>query len=421
MRRIIITAIAITIIFISGCEDKTVNNYYEGMPGGIAGYTSPADSGTVTAIGINNYQGIIGENGYFQILDMEPGIYEVTIYPENYSRYVFHDVFVSQGDVTLLKGINLSVYPYPIRSTYPEDGAEDIHPNSRIAISTYESLDVDDLNGGTTIIPQLEGSWELYRSIEYRYVASEEVQFNTTYHITIDGSVSTEEGVPLGENMQFSFTTGPLKVSVSLPNETVQGGIPIIGFSPRVSFTHDVYVDQVNAAINFEPPINGFWLSFREDYYTTFFFFPTCGALSPNSSYMMIISDQVNLYGDVSLSEPDTTFITTAGYGVNYISPSNGYTGASAYTNIRLLFSLPMDTASVEAAFSLCEFDEDGVELILPPVEGVFTWYGPTEMRFQPLEYLNSGSVYKIGVTTDARTETGIPIDEEFESYFLVQ
>jgi hypothetical protein len=422
MRRIIITIIAITIFFISGCGDETIIYNTESTLGSIAGYTEPADSGTVTAEGEYSYQGIINRYGFFQILDMEPGIYEVTLYPENYSRYVQHDVIVYQGGQTALRGIDLTNYPYPIRSTYPQDGAENYSPTIRLILYAYEALNVDDLNSGTTITPYVEGYWELTRNYDYNYVSSEHLKVGATYEVTIDASVRTEASVPLGENLHFSFTTVPLEVTVSLPHVTQLGGIPLLGFNPSIRFNDEVYIDSVNAAITFEPPIDGFWLSkYNYDPYTDFFFFATSNHLEPNTSYKMIISDEVILSDGISLPYPDTTEFVTEGYGVNHVLPANGNTNVPPSGYVYLAFSLPMDTASVEAAFSLVELNPDKVGLVSEPIEGIFQWEYKREMWFWPMEDMTLGMVYKIILTTDAQTETGIPIDEEFESYFLVR
>lgn len=420
MRRIIIFTMVIVIISIIGCEDKTVNNYYEGLPGGISGYTSPADSGAVTAIGNSSYQGIINNNGFFQILGMHPGIYDVILYPENYSNYIIYDVFVTHENITILDRIQLSTYPFPIRRTSPEDNAENVGTSLRLELHTFIPLNLDDLNAGTEITPPVDGNWDYYRDSYYRFSTTERLQVGTTYYIVLAAGIRTEEGVPIGETVHFSFTTESLEVMVYMPQESEQGGMPVVGFNPRISFNNDIYLDSVNAAVQFIPEIAGLWLHYY-DRSDQFFFFPTGRPLSPQTDYMMIISDQVNLYNNVSLPRPDTTFFVTEGYGVNYVYPSNGNTSAHPRSTIRLIFSLPMDTASVEAAFSLWELDPEGSSPIDPPLEGYVNWIGKREMHFNPMEDMNSGSAHRINVTTEAQTETGIPIDEEFESYFLVQ
>jgi len=84
-------------------------------------------------------------------------------------------------------------------------------------------------------------------------------------------------------------------------------------------------------------------------------------------------------------------------------------------------YTLQQISASVEAAFSLVELDPEIIGTVSEPIEGSFEWEYKREMWFSPTEDMTLGTVYKIILTTDAQTETGIPIDEEFESYFLVR
>lgn len=75
---------------------------------------------------------------------------------------------------------------------------------------------------------------------------------------------------------------------------------------------------------------------------------------------------------------------------------------------IVLTFNQPMDTASVEAGFSLIRPDSS-------PVSGVFSWNDArTEVTFKPAELLERGSVYGLVLYGSSRSLGGTPLGQDF-------
>jgi len=81
---------------------------------------------------------------------------------------------------------------------------------------------------------------------------------------------------------------------------------------------------------------------------------------------------------------------------VQSMYPENGATDVPTNAQIRLFFATGMDTASVEAAFS-----------ILPATAGSFEWAGSAEVYFKPAQPLEPGTQYTYAVETTAVDQSG--------------
>ncbi len=68
---------------------------------------------------------------------------------------------------------------------------------------------------------------------------------------------------------------------------------------------------------------------------------------------------------------------------------------------LQLTFDQPMDAKSVQAAFR-----------VEPPVEGSFTWPLPHIMQFKPSEPLQRATRYVVTLGQEARSSSGVPLDE---------
>lgn len=418
--------LTVSLMLLAACTDHITNNYYGTETGTIAGRVSPIDPETAVSTSCGTYQTIVDDNGYFLLNELQPGIYRIVLTPADYSRREIDGVVVNPGITKDLGQIILSTFPYPIYQTKPADGDESVYSRTYISLYTDEALNLEDLTAGTSITPPVEGSWQELSSGLYTFILMNRGQFHpgTIYQVTIDASVKTAAGVPLGSAVSLSFQTEQsaalLTATIELPDEGVFGGVPIWDFQPRIAFNEYVSLDSLTRAVSFNPTIEGIWV--LDDYRVyagnrarRFRFFPTTPPLSPETTYALIISDQIALDDSLYLPEPDTTFFTTEPYGVTSVYPVNGYTGMSPTAPVSLILNIEMDTASVEAAFTLMEIDGNAVY-------GVFDWEtNHRRMEFWPDESLHSGNVYKITLSTDARTAFGENLSTAFESYFSVR
>lgn len=411
-------------ILMAGCSDEiTVNSecfYPTGSQGGIVGWVSPVDAGSVTATGAaGTAQAWINEDGYFILDTISPGVYSLTVAPENFSHRKFFDLLVNPGDINSQGEITLSTCPYPIYRISPEDGTEISH-SKYLSLYVDEPLSIEDLEGATTIEPPAVGTWsEEPGRLIYRF--SEKLMIATTYQVTIDASVTTAAGEPLGADLQFSFTTQPLSVSIHIYRGGLKDKVSVSEFRAALSFNTYIDCEAVSQAAVFEPDITGIWIP-QDDYFSPygprvasfFTFLPYGGSLDYETSYTLTISDQVDMGDGMRLQEPETIAFETEGIGVFYVNPHNGESSVPPDDSIRMEFNVAMEPVSVESAFSLQEVPGD-------LVEGSFEWYSTKRVYFRPAENLHSGSLYRISLSTEARTSEGVNISEPFESHFCVE
>lgn len=431
LRGSLVVFVAGLIVF--GCGDETtINNYSLTDTGIIVGSITPFDIGSTVQLD-SLVPVLIPAGGDFVFTQVPMGGHVITIEPVNYSPRRISQVEVWPSQVHYLKEITLTTLPYPVFRTFPEDGDSGVSAVKiyGIEIEADESLDTADLNAGTSIEPPINGRWHgpsdsvRARSSYSFYIEDTSTQggglrpprmqralrVGTTYHVTIDGSVRTAFGVPLGRDIEFSFTTEPLEVFASIPYAGLEGGVKMGAFIPVLNFNDSVNIDSVAKAVSFVPAIEGVWIA-REDE-NEVSFLPSGGLLPPSTEYMMIVSDDVPLSGVAHLEQPDTTFFTTEPVGVTSSSPCNGCAGGSY---IRLEFNAPMDTASVSSAFELTSASGDTVE-----VEFHWDTFNRPfrQLSVIPQRPMAGGVIYRYVVSRDARSAAGYPIYKAVEVYFL--
>ncbi|MGA1795577.1 MAG: Ig-like domain-containing protein [bacterium] len=226
-------------------------------------------------------------------------------------------------DVTDLSGNPLSedlvltftTVPAPeVTSLEPADGAENVSWDTNIVVSFSESMDTGSVQDHFSISPGVTtGTFAWFdANTRVSFQPSAPLDYATTYQVTIDANAVDENGIPLGADYTWSFTT---------------------------------------------------------------------------------------------LADPDDVSVVSA-------FPDPNETAASIYTEVRVLFTQAMNTASVEGAFSL--LDES-----LASVPGAFTWSADSkEFHFAPTNPLEDGGTYTAAVTTAARSVSLGHLDPNVEWAF---
>jgi len=443
MRGIPALLIGAMLLALCGCSDDTVNNYYRSDTGAIYGNVLPVDSGVVRAIGGQIFETPLTSAGTFRLSDLPPGIYEVQVIPQNHTMRVFRDVTVESGKSQGLMRITISSLPYPVFKTSPANGAVDAS-SSQIVLYVDEYLNLSDLNTATHISPAVDQSPWISSSYYYGYDYESDYmsypicytnvsrqgksgfQVGTEYQVTIDSTVRTISGTPLGKTLRFSFRSQSLSVQVFLPRYSLTGLVSLSSFSPSLKFSTCVNPDSVNKALRFEPPIEGVWMSSQgNDYGRTcsdlpnnyfYRFFQTGAAPLASTNYRLIVDDVTKLVDEVSFEIPDTTEFLTDAYGVEYVSPVQGAYHVVADQQILLTFNALMDTLSVQATFKLERYGGEAVS-------GEFAWTLPgRKLTFShPGQLLVSQGVYRITVLKGAKTAAGSELEKDFVSYFAVE
>ncbi|MBI3871957.1 MAG: Ig-like domain-containing protein [candidate division Zixibacteria bacterium] len=451
MRVTCCAALAMGIILFAGCGDKVTNIYNSSELTGISGLLSPPDGGTVVATAGEQYASAIDDQGYFQLIGLKPGAYQLSVHPNHHTRRELNAIVVIPGSVNFMF-VPVTNYPYPITSFYPADSAQGIYPGNTIDLATDEALNLGDLAAGVQIDPPASGRWTLILpssgikiptgsagQFRYQFIPDNGFEAGTTYHVTVSASVRTDAGAPLGRDLTFHFSTvaskptGPLMAKLYLSSNSLTGGVALTEFRPVLSFNGCVFPDSLRLAVTIMPDVEGIWTTSGtcHDGYsmveigddqpsttatgTQFTLFPIHGVpLQAETKYSLVVSDSVFLTGSGHLPAPDTFRFTTEPYGVTAVSPPPWVTSQSPFQTVSLKFNTEMDSASVQPAFMLREVDG-------PVVAGRFIWDGTRSMIFDPDNKLRSGVSYLISLSRQARRATGESLSHDFESYFAVR
>lgn len=417
-------AVVLSLVLLSCGDETTINNTVISNAGTIIGHLDPPDPGAVVITGDGVYSTTTDEDGQFTLAGVQPGLYSLEVRPIQYSVRKLETFKVAPNQLVDLGTIVLSHDPYPIYLTYPPDGDDSVPPNI-IGIHVYvdEPLNMDDLHSGSRVTPPLAGHWEEHIIPYYPFLGLRSfVEFvlddpylalATHYELTIDPTVRTEAGVPIGDDVSVEFTTQDLQVNWVQPRTGFEGRVGLTDFRARVVFNTAIEVDSLNKAAVFEPELEGVWIA--ETAPTVFTFLPTQpNPLKGSTTYRLIVADDVALTGAATLPAPDTMGFETEPYRIEAVDPCNGCS-SYGYGLVRVEFNTAMDTASVESAFSLRIVGDTAVG-------GEIQWRSSHRvMLFWATDRsLEGGRAYHISLPRSVLTADGHTLHADLESYFTV-
>ena len=226
----------------------------------------------------------------------------------------------------------------------------------------------------------------------------------TRYRVRLDPSAKSAEGLPLREEVEFTFATvGYLEVTQVIPEPDTGDVAP--DATVTVIFNRPVVPLRLVSApgpempspLQFDPPVEGTgeWVNT-----SIYIFRPTEGFLPGRTYRITVPAGLADTTGGV-LKEDFTWSFTVQSPYVLWTDPSDGAGQVGLTRPITVTFSQPMDPVSTEAAFSL---QTDTGE----PVEGTFAWdEGHTTMTFIPAAPLRLETLYVANVDRTARSAVG--------------
>lgn len=413
-------------VALGGCSEKTIiNNYYSFTSGAISGRVVPSDPGTLVMTVDSVRVKHIDANGFFVLDSLPGGVYGIIVTPINYSRREITDVTVAAGQIVSVGDIKLSTYPFPVFQSIPDDGQDSVRLSSTVALHADERIMLEDLTTLATISPLLSGTWrEQMRSSKengpwsYLFNPSERMRVATEYTVGIPGAVRMTSGITLGRELVVRFTTEPLSFKMSRFQQGINGGVPLLEFAPSILFNVTINADSLSKAIRFTPSIPGLWLEAGKGSGGGQYIFMATGTtpLSPETDYMMLVSDTIALDEDLFLTHPDTVRFTTEPAGVIQSYPQNGSRMHCTLCAVTLVFNTLMDTASVQTAFSLRDIATDSL------IPGDIDWHSsPRQMQFNPLVGLTPGTIYQYRLARTAQTLSGHQLSQDYSGSFLVE
>ena len=133
----------------------------------------------------------------------------------------------------------------------------------------------------------------------------------TTYHIEIDSTAEDLDGIPLGYPFSFSFSTAPVAIRSTRPNN----GELFVEFSPYITMWFNTYMvkSTVKSAFSITPSVSGTfsWGTGYSDNNKTAITFTPSGRLSANTKYTVTVeSEAEDLFGSNLKEDYTFSFVT---------------------------------------------------------------------------------------------------------------
>jgi len=317
MKKVMIWVVILLSLVIFNCSKKTItNNYYPSPDKGIiVGYVYPPDSEAEVwgYLGMETFSAHIDTNGYFKLKGLSPGEYIILVKAEgyiDYSTYVW-----LPGAVTVSAGtISLSSVHDLIQSVWPSNGAEGVRLDDRIRISFRKQMNMKSVEGAFHITPVVEGDFYWYYGGKSAFEFDPRVQFaaNTTYHVTIDTTASDTGSIRLSTPYQFSFTTEPIRIIYTYP----QNKETWVDTNTHVSITFNTDMDAESVVLAFkmvDSKLRDVTGKFSWGYNRYMSFTPD-SILTPEETYTVTIDTNAKALSGGSLEEPYNFWFKTSPY-----------------------------------------------------------------------------------------------------------
>lgn len=268
MTRQVLICVAICSLLLFNCSKKSItNNYYpSGDRGSIVGFVYPPDSeAKVTAyLGMEIAWTHIDIFGYFELTELPPGTYILLVEADGYiDHHSDKTIWVPGGVTVSVDSVFLASVHDLILSVSPSDGAEEVSVSEDIEISFRRDMNAALVESAFHVEPEVEGEFFWHDddrppefasgSTDLRFVPRDQFATNTRYQVEIDTVASDAEGTRLAEPYEFSFTTEPVRISYTYPQNK----------QTWVDTSTDVYI-RFNTDMNAESVVLAFKMADSE-------------------------------------------------------------------------------------------------------------------------------------------------------------
>jgi len=416
LKKFFVISFALSLVILCCSKKNITNNYYTSSDkGSIVGFVYPPNSqAKITAtLGLEITSTSIDSSGYFELADLRPGTYSLTIEAEGYFDYLSKETLVSGGTTVSIDTVLLISVHDLIASVWPSDEAEEINLSTSIQIGFRKSMDKTSVENAFRIEPETEGNFVWYvrknGSNDLYFVPYDLLVSNTLYRVTIDSTASDIEGVNLSKPFEFSFITEPIKILSTQPGNRETW----VSSHTYVFIYFNTYMnsESVNSAFNMvdshQEPIEGDFV-WR---YLRYFEFHPYTVLSSNQEYTVTVdSNALDIHGG-KFPAPYQFSFTTEPLAILSTSPANHETWVAPNSTVRISFNTQMDAESVILAFKM-------VDSKLKDVTGDFDWGNSQTMFFHPTTILAFGETYTITIDTNAKDISGGSLEKPYNFWF---
>ena len=330
--------------------------------------------------------------GYFEFINVKPGVYNLQFSAQNYGNQVLDNVIVYEGRVTATPDVMLKPLPEQIVSIFPADRTQDFSVNGTIAIEFSQIMNHSSVAANFSISPPVNGSiqWEIRPSGSImRFTPEIEFQSNTSYTITLTHLAETASGDTLAFDVISHFHTENFKLVSSNPPDLATFVSP----QTEIFLSFNTMVDRLSLEENFaiEPLTLGnfHWydawrVSFQPGYY-----------LESNTEYRIYNLQYVSdIYGNFVSSKNSFTFTTEPLHVTSYF-PLNGATQVSRTSSIVITFNTAVDQTATENAFSM----------VPNPSGWSIKWNDVTQLVYQGSTPLQANTLYAVTIQDTVCTD----------------
>ncbi len=272
-----------------------------------------------------------------------------------------------------------------------------------VVVTFDQPMDPVSTRAAFSIEPAVKGEVQV-KGNQLTFTPIERLERDRTYRISLAATAASASGLRLQQPVSFKFkTVGYLQVTSSQPADgtldvSVDTPIVIAFNRPVVPLTPVGAPSRtdLDSLLVITPTLEGKgeWVN------TSIYRFTPLVGLAAATTYTVTVKAGLEDTTGGVLEAPYTFSFRTAEPVVLRWSPEN-LRNVRVERPISVTFSMSMDPASTEAAFSLAE---EGGER----VDGTFTWSADgTELGFKPGRVLKFGARYTATVATSAQARTG--------------
>jgi hypothetical protein len=270
-----------------------------------------------------------------------------------------------------------------------------------VVITFDQPMDPATTRAAFTIEPKVAGD-VVVQGNQLTFSPARPLARDAGYKVTLAPSAASAAGLKLQQPVSFDFNTaGFLEVASTQPADgtddvAVDGTVTVAFGRPVVPLTGAGDQAGLPQPLVITPTLTGTgeWIN------TSIYRFTPEKGLAASTSYTVTVKAGLEDTTGGLLAQPYTFRFHTSDPTIVRWQPENAI-NVKIEQPISVTFSMPMDRASTEAAFSL--LDDAGM-----PFTGAFTWNkDDTELGFKPAQVLKFGGEYKAEVAPTARAANG--------------
>ena len=369
--------------------------------------TATTLSGTVLPTGISAkvvaIQGadsavvMVDTYGHFRIDSLLPGSCMLEVSAPGFTTSRHSQVLEASG-INEINDFRLSA---TVQCGFSPDSSESQPVSSQILIYFSTPMDTASVRKSLVIAPAISSPLLSWKS-NFKYLAitpKKNLLSGTVYTVMIDTSARSASNERLESSRSTWFKTEPFRVIRIEPDSgnTVDTYTAMtIYFTVPANKTSAAQRIRTIPAVQLQFGGSGAYLYFR----------PVNGPWMNNTQYTVIIDDSLADENGLMLHDSIITRFTTgtsssSGSGSSIsANPLDSSIDVSLNISLSVSFYMPMNTASVQRAFSLKDSANS-------PIPGTFSWGNSSYLYFQPQQPMRPSTRYTIAIDSTATNAAG--------------